>query len=90
MRDGKQKPEVMHQRDSPLADVAEQGRFGANKGAPGVDLSVRHPASIVAIVRNEEVLASPGPGEMLRAQDVLIVIGTEDGIAAVEQIIDKG
>ena len=47
-------------------------------------------ASIVAIVRNEEVLASPGPAEMLRAQDVLIVIGTEDGIAAVEQIIDKG
>jgi TrkA domain protein len=47
-------------------------------------------ASIVAIVRNEEVLASPGPAEMLRAQDVLIVIGTEDGIAGVERIIDKG
>ena len=47
-------------------------------------------ASIVAIVRNEEVLASPGPAEMLNAHDVLIVIGTEDGIAGVEQIIDKG
>lgn len=47
-------------------------------------------ASIVAIVRNDEVLASPGPAEMLQARDVLIVIGTEDGIAAVEQIIDKG
>jgi len=47
-------------------------------------------ASIVAIVRNEEVLASPGPAELLRAQDVLIVIGTEDGIAGVERIIDKG
>lgn len=47
-------------------------------------------ASIVAIVRNEAVLASPGPGEMLYARDVLIVIGTQDGIAGVEQIIDKG
>jgi TrkA domain protein len=47
-------------------------------------------ASIVAIVRDEEVLASPGPAEMLQARDVLIVIGTEDGIAGVEQIIDKG
>ncbi|MCV7379114.1 potassium transporter TrkA [Mycobacterium alsense] len=47
-------------------------------------------ASIVAIVRNDEVLASPGPAETLRAQDVLIVVGTEDGIAGVEQIIAKG
>jgi TrkA domain protein len=47
-------------------------------------------ASIVAIVRNEQVLASPGPGETLHAKDVLIVIGTEDGIAGVERIIDKG
>ncbi|OBH01090.1 MULTISPECIES: cation:proton antiporter regulatory subunit [unclassified Mycobacterium] len=47
-------------------------------------------ASIVAIVRDEQVLASPGPAEMLHARDVLIVIGTEDGIAGVEQIIDKG
>ncbi|MGB8388932.1 cation:proton antiporter regulatory subunit, partial [Mycobacterium sp.] len=46
--------------------------------------------SIVAIVRNEEVLASPGPAEMLYARDVLIVIGTGDGIAGVERIIDKG
>lgn len=47
-------------------------------------------ASIVAIVRNDEVLASPGPAEMLQARDVLIVIGTEDGIAGVERIVDKG
>ena len=38
----------------------------------------------MAIVRDEEVLASPGPAEILRAGDVLVVIGTEDGIAGVE------
>ncbi|CNV42166.1 TrkA domain-containing protein [Mycobacterium tuberculosis] len=44
----------------------------------------------MAIVRDEDVLASPGPTDVLRAGDVLIVIGTEDGIAGVEQIVEKG
>jgi K+:H+ antiporter subunit KhtT len=61
--------------DRPLGDTQARTRTGA---------------SIVAIVRNEDVLASPGPAEMLRARDVLIVIGTEEGIAGVEQIVDKG
>lgn len=37
-------------RVSPIADVALQGRFGADKGAPGVALSVRHPLSIVTVI----------------------------------------
>lgn len=37
-------------RVSPLADVAVQGRFGADKGAPGVTLSVRHPISIATVI----------------------------------------
>ena len=47
-------------------------------------------ASIVAIVRAEHVLASPGPEEVLRAGDVLVVIGTDDGIGAVRQLVDQG
>lgn len=47
-------------------------------------------ASIVAIVRGDEVLASPGPEEPLRANDVLVAIGTDDGIAAVRQLVDQG
>lgn len=47
-------------------------------------------ASIVAIVRDSNVIASPGPAEVLRAGDVLIVIGTEDGIVGVEEIVQKG
>ena len=45
---------------------------------------------VVAIVRDEEILASPGPAEILRAGDVLVVIGTEDGIAGVEDIVANG
>ncbi|WP_292975047.1 cation:proton antiporter regulatory subunit [Mycobacterium sp.] len=61
--------------DRPLGDTQARTRTGA---------------SIVAIVRNDEVLASPAPSEILRAADVLIVVGTEAGISAVQQIVQKG
>lgn len=38
------------QRVSPLGDIAIQGRFGADKGTPGVTLSVVHPALIVTVL----------------------------------------
>lgn len=47
-------------------------------------------ASIVAIVRDEQVLASPGPDDVLRAHDVLVVIGTADGIDAVRRLVNQG
>ena len=61
--------------DRPLGDTQARTRTGA---------------SIVAIVRNDEVRASPAPSEILRAADVLIVVGTEAGISAVQQIVQKG
>ena len=74
----------------------ETGQVHILAGSPFVDhplgdtrARTRTGASIVAIVRNEEVLASPGPAEMLHAQDVLIVIGTENGIAGVEELSTK-
>ena len=75
----------------------EAGQIHIEPGSPFVDRSLgethartRTGASMVAIVRDEDVLASPGPAEMLLAGDVLIVIGTEEAIAAVEQIVEKG
>ncbi|BBX74561.1 cation:proton antiporter regulatory subunit [Mycobacterium shinjukuense] len=75
----------------------EAGQVHIRPGSPFVDRPLgdtrartRTGASIVAIVRDERVLASPGPAETLRARDVLIVIGTEEGIAGVEHIVDKG
>lgn len=61
--------------DRPLGDTRARTRTGA---------------SIVAIVRDEQVLASPGPAEVLRGGDVLVVIGTADGIAGVELIVENG
>lgn len=47
-------------------------------------------ASIVAIVRDDAVLASPGPEELLLAGDVLVVIGTDDGIDGVRHLVNPG
>lgn len=44
-------------------------------------------ASVVAVVRGHEVIASPAPGEQLLADDVLVVIGTQDGIAGVRALL---
>ena len=73
------------------------GQVHIREGSPFVDRPLgdtrartRTGASIVAIVRDEEVLASPGPAEPLRAGDVLVVIGTEDGLTGVENIVAKG
>lgn len=46
-------------------------------------------ASIVAIVRGEGVLASPGPQEVLHPDDVLVVIGTDQGIAGIRHLIEQ-
>ena len=61
--------------NQPLGDTRARTRTGA---------------SIVAIVRDEDVIASPGPAETLRAGDVLVVIGTEEGITGVKNIVDSG
>jgi TrkA domain protein len=75
----------------------EAGQVHIRAGSPFVGRPLgdtrartRTGASIVAIVRDERVLASPGPAEALQERDVLIVIGTENGIAGVEQIVEQG
>lgn len=45
--------ETVFPRVSPLADVALQGRFGADRGVPGVSFRVRHPLSIVTVIARQ-------------------------------------
>src|ERR1700758_4272436 len=75
----------------------EAGQVHIRRGCPFADRPLgdtrartRTGASIVAIVRNEVVLASPGPAEILHADDVLVLVGTESGIAKVVQLVDNG
>ena len=46
-------------------------------------------ASVVAVVRADAVIPSPGPDEEIRSGDILVVIGTHDGLTAVERLIQS-
>ncbi|MGY1824062.1 cation:proton antiporter regulatory subunit [Geodermatophilus sp. SYSU D00079] len=70
----------------------ESGRFPLGPGSPFVD----HPlgdtrartltgCSIVAIVRDTDVVPSPGPAAVLRAGDVLVAIGSDAGLEQLER-----
>ncbi len=44
-------------------------------------------ASVVAIVRGADVIASPVPQETLLGGDALVVVGTQAGIDGVQTIV---
>jgi TrkA domain protein len=70
----------------------ESGRFPVRTGSPFAG----HPlgdtrartltgCSIVAIVRDTDVVPSPGPEDLLRADDVLVAIGSQAGLEQLER-----
>ncbi|ETK34103.1 cation:proton antiporter regulatory subunit [Microbispora sp. ATCC PTA-5024] len=50
----------------------------------------RSGASIVAVVRDGQVVASPRPDFRFEAGDVVVVVGTAEGTAAVADILSSG
>ncbi len=70
----------------------ESGRFPIGPDSPFVgrplgDTRARTltGCSIVAIVRDTDVVASPGPADPLRAGDVLVAIGAQRGLEELER-----
>ncbi|WP_344890798.1 cation:proton antiporter regulatory subunit [Actinomadura meridiana] len=59
----------------PLGDTRSRTRTGA---------------SIVAVVREGQVIASPRPDFVFTAGDIVVVVGTGDGTAAVADILTHG
>ncbi len=47
-------------------------------------------ASIVAIVRDKEIIPSPTPAEPLRAGDVIVAVGTREGLDGVARLLANG
>lgn len=47
-------------------------------------------ASIVAIVRDGAIIASPTPAEPLRAGDVIVAVGTREGLDGVARLLANG
>lgn len=46
-------------------------------------------ASIVALMRDKEVLPSPGPEAPLHGGDTLVVVGTVEGIESLKELVDQ-
>lgn len=59
----------------PLGDTAARSRTGV---------------SIVAVVRDDEAIAAPGPEQRLEAGDTLVVVGTPRGIEDLAVILRTG
>ncbi|MET8867040.1 TrkA C-terminal domain-containing protein [Nonomuraea sp. NPDC004580] len=61
-------------------------------GRPMGDAQVRTRtgASIVAVVRKAQIVASPAPGFVLDAGDVVVVVGSADSVQAVAGILADG
>jgi TrkA domain protein len=75
--------------------VVEQIEIGPDSVYAGRPLGdtrarTRTGASIVAVVRGTEVHASPGPDFPLRGRDVLVVVGKDEGVRGVAEIIAHG
>ena len=53
-------------------------------------LRQRTGVSIVAILRGSETRPSPGPSEVLQADDTIVVVGTPEGIDAASGVLRAG
>jgi TrkA domain protein len=51
------------------------------------ELRTRTGVSIVALLRGETAIAAPGPDDVMRADDVAVVVGTDDGIDEAARIL---
>ena len=61
-------------------------------GRPMGDMKARTltSASIVAIARGNDVVASPGPEVVYEAGDVIVAVGTREGLDALGKLINNG
>ncbi|BCT77739.1 potassium transporter TrkA [Sinomonas cyclohexanicum] len=53
-------------------------------------IRTRTSVSIVAIMREGEVLASPAPDVVLRSGDLIVAVGTQEGLDQAAQILRNG
>lgn len=53
-------------------------------------MRTRTGASVVAVMRADRAVAAPEPDFVLKAQDVAVLIGTPEGIAAATELLERG
>ena len=64
---------------------AESGHAGATIG--DARLRTRTGSSVVAVIRGNETIPAPGPETMLAADDVVVAVGTPDGLRQLRDLL---
>lgn len=68
----------------------EEGTPYAGRTVGDARIRTRTGVSVVAVIREERAHPAPGPEFHIEAGDTLVVVGTSDGIRAVEEILTAG
>ncbi|MFF2550522.1 cation:proton antiporter regulatory subunit [Nocardia sp. NPDC058058] len=67
-----------------------EGSPYANRVLGDTQMRTRTTSSIVAVMRAGHAIPSPGPEFILTSGDVLVVVGTPEGLAAAGRILTEG
>lgn len=70
--------------------TVEEGTAYADKSIGDARIRTRTGVSVVAVVRGDDAHPAPGPSFHLEAGDVLVVVGTPEGIENVNNILTAG
>lgn len=70
--------------------TVEDGGPYANRTIGDAHVRTRTGVSVVAVVRDMTAIPAPGPAFLIQGGDVLVVVGTTEGIDAVRQILSSG
>lgn len=68
----------------------DEGTPYADRTVGDARIRTRTGVSVVAVIRGEQAHPAPGPEFHIEAGDTLVVVGTSEGIKAVEEILTAG
>lgn len=70
--------------------TVDPGTPYAGKSIGDARIRTRTGVSVVAVIRGDQAFPAPGPEFMVDAHDTLVVVGTTEGINAVDEILTAG
>lgn len=69
--------------------MIRKGTAFAGRPLGDTQMRTRAGASIVALLRENDVIASPRPDEVLHVGDLVVIVGTDEGLAEAARILQS-
>ncbi|MBP2412525.1 TrkA domain protein [Arthrobacter stackebrandtii] len=69
--------------------MIRKGTAFAGRPLGDTQMRTRTGTSIVALLRGDDVIASPRPGEILKVDDLVVIVGTDNGLADAALILQS-